>query len=93
MSWDAEIIGEREGEYLAWRSLEGSQVPNAGSVHFTPRGSSTEVRVSLAYRPPAGPLGALLARVFGEEPSQQVDDDLARFKAAMEGQPETQRRW
>ncbi len=85
VSWDAEIIGEREGEFLAWRSVDGSQIANAGSVHFTPRGAATDVRVSLAYQPPAGPLGALVARLFGEEPAQQVGDDLDPFREVMEG--------
>lgn len=84
VSWDAEIIGEREGDYLAWRSLAGSEVPNEGWVRFVPKGGATEVHVSLAYEPPAGPLGAVFARMFGEEPHQQVRDDLERFKQAAE---------
>lgn len=85
VSWDAEILGERENEYMAWRSVEGSEVENAGSVRFreTPAGD-TEVRVSLAYQPPAGPLGAVIARLFGQEPSQQIGDDLDQFKQLME---------
>lgn len=96
VSWDAEIIGEREGEYVAWRSLEGSEIPNAGSVHFTPGAGGTEVRVSLAYKPPAGPLGAMIARVIGREPEGEVDDALERFKQVMEhdeGARVETRRW
>lgn len=86
IEWDAEIHNEIENELIAWRSLPGSEIGNAGSVHFTPiaEGRSTEVRVVLSYEPPAGRLGAAVARLFGEEPSQQVSDDLARFKEAME---------
>lgn len=86
IEWDAEIHNEIENELIAWRSLPGSEVGNAGSVHFTPiaEGRSSEVRVVLSYEPPAGRLGAAIARLFGEEPSQQVADDLARFKEAME---------
>lgn len=86
IEWDAEIHNEIENELIAWRSLPGSEVGNAGSVHFTPiaEGRSTEVRVVLSYEPPAGRLGAAIARLFGEEPSQQVADDLGRFKEAME---------
>jgi uncharacterized membrane protein len=86
IEWDAEIHNEIENELVAWRSLPGSEVGNAGSVHFTPiaEGRSTEVRVVLSYEPPAGRLGAAVARLFGEEPSQQVADDLERFKEAME---------
>ncbi|HEU4828285.1 MAG TPA: SRPBCC family protein [Gemmatimonadales bacterium] len=86
IEWDAEIHNEIENELIAWRSLPGSEIGNAGSVHFTPiaEGRSTEVRVVLSYEPPAGRVGAAIARLFGEEPSQQVADDLARFKEAME---------
>lgn len=86
IEWDAEIHNEVENQLIAWRSLPGAEVGNAGSVHFTPiaEGRSTEVRVVLSYEPPAGRVGAAIARLFGEEPSQQVAEDLERFKEAME---------
>jgi uncharacterized membrane protein len=89
VEWDAEIINDRPGELLAWRSREGADVPNAGSVHFTPRegGLATEVRVQLKYDPPAGPLGAAIARLFGESPEVQMKDDLARLKRELEVSP------
>jgi uncharacterized membrane protein len=42
------------------------------------------VRVVLSYEPPAGKMGAAIAKLLGEEPSQQVEDDLRRFKQVME---------
>lgn len=86
VEWDAEIITDRPNELIGWRSLDGADIANAGSVRFTPApgGRGTEVRVELAYDPPAGRLGAVVARVFGEEPHQQVRDDLSRFKQVME---------
>jgi uncharacterized membrane protein len=86
VEWDAEVYNEKEGELIAWRSLEGSDVDNAGSVHFTaaPGGAGTEVRVVLKYDPPAGVVGATIAKLFGEEPSQQIREDLGRFKQLME---------
>jgi len=86
VEWDAEIHNEIENELIAWRSLPGSEINNAGSVHFAPidDGGRTEVRVVLSYEPPAGRLGAALAKLFGEEPSQQIADDLRRFKDVME---------
>jgi uncharacterized membrane protein len=86
VSWEAEIHNEIPNQLIAWRSLPNSDVPNAGSVHFTPLfgASSTEVRVVLSYEPPAGRLGAAVARLFGEEPHQQVEEDLRRFKQVME---------
>lgn len=86
VEWDAEIINEKENELIAWRSLEGADVNNAGSVRFQPArsGRGTEVKVSLEYDPPAGVVGAAIAKLFGEEPNQQVEEDLRRFKQLME---------
>lgn len=86
VEWDAEVYNEKENELIAWRSLEGADVNNAGSVHFesAPGGGSTTVRVVLEYAPPAGVLGATVAKLFGEAPDQQIADDLQRFKQVME---------
>jgi uncharacterized membrane protein len=84
VEWDATIHNEIEDELLAWRSLPGADVDNAGSVHFTPRGQSTVVRVVLSYDPPAGRVGAAVAKLLGEEPGTQVEDDLRRLKQVME---------
>jgi uncharacterized membrane protein len=85
VEWDAEIHNDVPGELLAWRSLPGSEVDHAGSVHFEPESSDyTLVRVILRYDPPAGKLGAAVARLFGEDADTQVADDLRRFKQVME---------
>ncbi len=86
VEWDAELIDERPGEYLVWRSLPGSAIGNQGSVEFrpAPNGSGTEVTVALTYHNPGGKLGAAFAKMFGREPEQQVREDLRRFKALME---------
>jgi len=86
VEWDAIIHNEIENELIAWRSLRGADVNNAGSVHFSSvgDGNRTEVRVVLSYEPPAGKLGAVVAKLLGEEPSKQVEDDLRRFKQVME---------
>lgn len=86
VEWDAEVVTDRPNEQIAWRSLEGADVQNAGSVRFkaAPGGRGTEVRVDLQYAPPGGKLGAVIAKLFGEEPVQQVIDDLRRFKQVME---------
>ena len=86
VEWDAEIINERANELIAWRSLDNADIGNAGSVHFTPTpdGLGTVVRVVLEYDPPAGYLGATIARLFGQEPDQQVREELRHFKALME---------
>ena len=85
VEWDAVIHNEIPNELIAWRSLEGSEVDNAGSVHFSPtENGDTEVRVVLRYDPPAGRMGAAVAWLFGEEPSRQVAEDLRRLKQVVE---------
>jgi uncharacterized membrane protein len=86
IEWDSEVTEELENEYLAWKSLPGSPVESAGSVHFSdaPGGRGTVLTVSMQYNPPAGSMGAAFAKLFGEEPSQQVRDDLRHFKQMME---------
>ncbi len=82
--WDAEVHTARPNELISWRSLPGSEVDTAGSVHFLPRGGATEVRVVLKYDPPAGKVGAAVARWLGEAPEQQIAEDLNEFKRLME---------
>lgn len=86
VEWDAVIINDHPNELIAWRSKEGAEIPNAGSVRFEPApgDEGTEVTVQLEYDPPGGKIAALLAKLTGEEPKQQVGEALRRFKALME---------
>jgi uncharacterized membrane protein len=86
VEWDAEILGERPNESISWRSLPGADVRNRGAVRFAPAPGDrgTEVRVELEYVPPAGTLGRMVAKLFGEAPEQQVRDDLRRVKQLLE---------
>ena len=86
VEWDAEIITDTPNRVIAWRSLPGADVDSAGSVQFHDRGPGrgTEVRVELKYDPPAGKIGTLVARLFGENPDRQVREDLRRLKQILE---------
>jgi uncharacterized membrane protein len=86
VEWDAEIISEIPNELIGWRSEGNGDVDNAGSVRFhsAPNGQGTEVRVMLQYDPPAGLVGVAMAKILGEEPAEQVEEDLQRFKEVME---------
>jgi uncharacterized membrane protein len=86
IEWDAEVVGDIENEMISWRSLENAMVPNAGSVRFsrTGDGQGTVVKVALKYAPPAGAIGAAIARLFGEEPHVQLRDDLQNLKRSIE---------
>jgi len=89
VEWDAEIINDEPNALIAWRSLGGADVDNAGSVRFVPTsdGLATDVKVVIDYIPPAGRLGSWIASLFGENPEQQITDDLARFKETIESEP------
>lgn len=86
VEWEAEITADAVNERIAWRSVEGADIDNTGSVRFAraPAGQGTEVFVELEYALPAGKLGATVAKLFGQEPGQQIRDDLRRFKQVME---------
>ncbi len=86
VEWDAVIHNEVENELIAWRTLPGANVDHAGAVWFkdAPEGSGTELKVELQYNPPAGIAGAVFARLWGEEPTQQISDDLRRLKQLLE---------
>ena len=84
--WEAETTVERENDAIAWRTLPGSAVQHSGSVRFehAPGGRGTEVHVELEYRARGAALGTTLARLFADDPEQQIRDDLRRFKQLLE---------
>jgi uncharacterized membrane protein len=86
VEWDAEIYNEKEDELIAWRSLPGADITNAGSVHFqeAPGGRGTYLKVVLNYNPPGGKAAALFAKLFGQEPGQLVEHNLKRLKQFIE---------
>jgi uncharacterized membrane protein len=87
VSWDSVITEEIPGQRLAWKSVEGSsEVDNEGSVEFrsSPGSLYTEMRVRIRYNPPAGALGKAVAYLFGKDPNGEVEDDLRKFKEAVE---------
>lgn len=86
VEWDAEVIKDEPNRLIAWASIEGADVDNSGFVRFSPAPGDrgTEVKVVLEYEIAGGKLTAALAKLFGEEPEQQVGDELRRFKQLME---------
>jgi uncharacterized membrane protein len=86
VEWDAETIEDVPNSRIAWRSLPGSDVHNTGSVEFqrATGGRGTVVKVQLEYAPPAGVVGATVAKLFRAEPGQQVENSLRALKQVLE---------
>jgi uncharacterized membrane protein len=84
--WEAEILEDRPGELLVWRSRPGSEVRHHGAVRFleAPAGRGTEVRVGIEFFPPGGIAGRVVARMARRLPAHEVEDDLRRLKQMLE---------
>ncbi|HYO55155.1 SRPBCC family protein [Archangium sp.] len=84
--WEAIVTRLIPHQVLAWKSVEGSTVENAGIIHFEPAhdGSATRLDIRMSYNPPAGALGHAFARLLGADPKKQMDDDLMRLKSLIE---------
>ena len=86
LEWEAEIIEDRPGELIAWRSDPGRLVHHAGAVRFRPApgGRGTEVRLDIEYDPPGAAVGRSIARLFGSATEYMVEEDLRRLKQILE---------
>jgi uncharacterized membrane protein len=85
VAWDARITQEEPDRLIAWTSEPGADVPNSGRIEFRDAGArGTVVTATIAYDPPGGIIGKVIAKMFQREPSIQARRDLARFKQLME---------
>jgi uncharacterized membrane protein len=86
IEWDSQIINDIPNELLAWKSVGDADIPNAGSIHFhpAPDGRGSEVRLIVEYEPPAGHIGAWLAKLMKENPDEQVQRALRRLRQLAE---------
>ncbi len=83
---ETEVVKDEAGRLIAWRSVEGSDIDTEGRVAFedAPGDRGTRVSVIVAYKPPAGEAGRLIAKMTMREPEVQARHDLKRFKMLME---------
>ncbi|SDG92761.1 SRPBCC family protein [Sulfitobacter delicatus] len=83
---ETEVVSDKPGEEIAWRSLQTSQIDTKGKVSFrdAPGNRGTEVEALIAYDPPGGELGRWIAKLFQAEPALQGRRDLKRFKMLVE---------
>ncbi|WP_256012979.1 SRPBCC family protein [Desertivirga xinjiangensis] len=88
VSWTAEIVKERENEFIGWSSIKDSAIVNIGKVEFydLPDSTGTEVRVIFSYHAPVGGVGTGLARLFTPGIEKIIHDDISNFKRYVEGE-------
>lgn len=86
VEWDSVLVEEVENELLAWESVEGADIRNAGRIEFrdAPPGRGSEVTATIVYEPPGGDIGKLIAKLFQKEPKIQARRELRRFKQLLE---------
>lgn len=85
VEWDAIVTEDEPDRLIAWRSAEGADVSNSGRVEFRDGGArGTLVTATLAYDPPGGVIGKLIAKLFQKEPGIQQRRDLRRIKQFIE---------
>lgn len=84
--FDVEVYTDVPNEVVSWRSLEGSELQNAGSVRFKPAPANrgTEVQLTVQFIPPAGVIGQAVVKMFGEVPQHYIAQYLREFKQQME---------
>jgi uncharacterized membrane protein len=61
-------------------------VDSQGVVRFerAPGGRGTMVTVEMRYNPPAGGVGAVVAKLFRKDPAAEIQDSMRYFKQLME---------
>ena len=86
VEWDAEIVTDTPNEVISWRSVDGSEVENTGTVRFRRAAGDrgTEVQLEAEFKPKGGPLGAKVAKIMSTIPKTQLAMDLRRFKQLIE---------
>lgn len=84
--WDAEIIAEREGEMISWRSVKGSDVDTFGTIWFAPAPEALGTVISLIhdYKVPAKKLTEFITKFTGEDPKSLMFTNLRRLKCYLE---------
>ncbi|WP_413668144.1 SRPBCC family protein [Mucilaginibacter sp. Mucisp86] len=86
VSWHAEIVNDEPNEAIGWSSLPDSMINNAGKIRFqdTVDGQGTIIDIVISYQPPAGGVGAGIARILNPVFKNMVDKDIQNFKQYMD---------
>ncbi len=71
ITWDAEIVAERENELISWRSLPGSDINVDGFVEFShaPGNRGTMLNATILYEPRQDGLGTRSRSCWAKSPA------------------------
>jgi uncharacterized membrane protein len=84
VQWTALITARQPNKRLSWETIPGSVIEHAGQVYFEDHKEETVVHIQLAYNPPAGAFGHIMASIFRAEPKKELNEDLMRMKSMLE---------
>lgn len=90
ISWEAEVITDDPERELAWRSLPGSMIDNAGVIYFEDAGQTSIMDIHIAYRPPVGYIGKAVANLLNPALKEMIEDDMKRYARALEEHKQTE---
>jgi uncharacterized membrane protein len=86
IKWNAEIVKEEANYLIGWQSIPNSMINNAGKVMFHDAlgGQGTELEVVISYHPPAGEIGAGVAKALNNVFEKMIRQDVMNFKDYIE---------
>ncbi|MBI3899133.1 MAG: SRPBCC family protein [Gammaproteobacteria bacterium] len=83
--FDTQTTAYEKNRFLGWRTVSGALVQHEGQVRFIANTDrSTTAEIKLAYTPVAGAIGHVVAKLLGNDPKTQMDNDLQRMKTFIE---------
>lgn len=84
--WVAEIVSERPGEMISWKSQESSQVQTSGTIWFSPAPENLGTVISLMFdfKIPGGKITEMITKISGEDPKSLAFINLRRLKCYLE---------
>jgi len=88
ISWESEVIEDKENEIIQWRSVPDSSVENSGSLTLVQNeeGGATKATVELRYNPPGKHNSFLEAKMLAVITDFQMKADLRKLKNIMESE-------
>lgn len=86
LEWETEMVEDRPGELLAWRSVPDAALDHRGVIRLSPApgGRGTEVHIDIRYSARGKGLGVLIATMLGVAPGHRAQGELRRLKQLLE---------